>query len=385
MSLLNPVRRQSSQGSTARRRISPFGPLEAVASKLGALEALATPHGVDRYLELLHPMLTVRELRAVVTDVQRTTADSVTLTLRPTRQWTGFQAGQFVQIAIDIVGVRHVRSYSPSCSQYRADGRIEITVKAHPEGLVSRYLHANAKPGLVLGLSQANGVFRLPAERPERLVLISGGSGITPVLSMLRTLVDENHTGDIVFLHYAFTEQDVAHLNELRTIAARHENVRLVLAYTKQTEGGDLHGLFDETHLADAAPWYAGDAQTYLCGPPGLMATIREHYAAKGIEDTLHTEEFTPPVFAPADGEISGTVTFGDTVVENSGATLLEQAEAAGLSPEFGCRMGICFTCVAVKRDGTVRNVVTGEESSLPDEEIRVCVSAPVGDCVVDL
>jgi ferredoxin-NADP reductase len=384
MSLLNPVRRPRPHGTAARRRLAPFGALEAVASRLGAVEALATPHGVDRYLELVHPMLTVRELRAVVTDVERSTDDSVTLTLRPTRQWKGFQAGQFVQVAIDIDGVRRTRCYSPSCSQYRADGRIELTIKAHPQGLVSQYLHANAAPGLVIGLSQADGTFTLPTQRPDKTVLISGGSGITPVLSMLRTLTDEAHDGDIVFLHYAFTEADVSHLTDLRALSAAHPNVRLVLAYTKQTEGGDLHGLFDETHLAEAAPWYA-EAQTYLCGPPGLMATIRAHYAAKGIEDLLHTEEFTLSASAPADGDASGQVSFGGTVVENSGATLLEQAEAAGLTPEYGCRMGICFTCTKVKTSGCTRNVLNGELHTDPDTEVQLCISAPVGDVAIDL
>jgi ferredoxin-NADP reductase len=342
------------------------------------MEALATPHGVDRYLELVHPMLTVRELRSVVTDVRHTTADSVTLTLRPTRQWRGFKAGQFVQVAVDIDGVRRTRCYSPSCSEHRTDGRIEITVKAHRDGLVSQWLHANARPGLVLGLSQADGTFMLPDARPDRVLLISGGSGITPVLSMLRTLLDEGHTGEIVFLHYAFTQADVAQLSELRQLAAAHDNVRLVLAYTRQADGGDLHGRFEETHLAEIAPWYA-DAHTYLCGPPGLMATIRTHYAAKGIEEQLHTEQFTP-VVAPAEGDASGQVRFGDTVVENSGATLLEQAEAAGLSPEYGCRMGICFTCTKVKTSGCTRNVLTGDIDSDSDTEVQLCISAPVGD-----
>jgi stearoyl-CoA 9-desaturase NADPH oxidoreductase len=352
---------------------------------LKLVEALATPHGIDRYLELVHPMLTVRELRAVVTDADRSCADSVTLTLRPTRQWRGFRAGQFVQVAVDVDGVRYTRCYSPSCSQYRSDGRIELTVKAHAQGVVSQYLDAAARPGLVIGLSQADGSFRLPQPRPAQVLLISGGSGITPVLSMLRTLVDEQHAGEIVFLHYSFTEADVAHLRELRELADRHDNVRLVLAYTRQESGGDLHGLFDETHLAEAAPWYAHDGQTYLCGPPGLMATIREHYAAKGIEDALHTEEFTPPVLAPVDGDATGTVRFGDTVVDNSGATLLEQAEAAGLTPEYGCRMGICFTCTKVKTSGCTRNVLTGETHTDPDQEIQLCISAPVGDVAIDL
>jgi ferredoxin-NADP reductase len=373
------------QRRSARRRFLPLGGLEAAATKLGILEALATPHGVDRYLELVHPMLTVRELRAVVTDVERSTAGSITLTLRPTRQWKGFHAGQFVQIAVDIDGVRRTRCYSPSCSQYRSDGRIEITIKAHPDGLLSQYLHANAKPGLVVGLTQADGAFTLPARRPAKTLLISGGSGITPVLSMLRTLIDEGHGGEIVFLHYAFTETDVAHLTHLRELAARHDNVRLVLAYTKQEIGGDLHGRFDETHLAEVAPWYAHDAQTFLCGPPGLMATIRAHYAGKGIEDSLHTEEFTPPVVVPVAGDVTGRVAFGDTVVDNSGDTLLEQAEAAGLTPEFGCRMGICFTCTKVKTTGCTQNIRTGELSSDPDTEVQLCINRPVGDVAISL
>jgi ferredoxin-NADP reductase len=347
-------------------------------------EALATPHGVDRYLELVHPMLTVRELRAVVTDVSPAGADAGSLTLRPTRQWRGFEAGQFVQLSVDIDGVRRSRSYSPCCSQLRADRRIELTVKAHEHGLVSRWLHANARPGLVVGLSQAEGTFRLPTPRPERLLLISAGSGITPVLSMLRTLVDEGHRGEVVFLHYARTEDHVAHLADLRRLAATHANVHLVLAYTRDAERGDLHGRFEETHLAEIAPWYA-EAQTYLCGPPGMLAAVREHFAAKGIEDALHTEEFTAAPFAPADGDASGEVRFGDTVVANSGATLLEQAESAGLAPEFGCRMGICFTCTKVKTSGCTRNVRTGELNRDPDTEVQLCISAPVGDVAIDI
>jgi ferredoxin-NADP reductase len=348
------------------------------------VEALATPHGIDRYLELVHPMLTVRELRAVVTDVHRSTADSVTLTLRPTRQWRGFRAGQFVQIAVDIDGVRRTRCYSPSNSQHRGDGRIELTVKAHADGVVSQYLYANARPGLVVGLTQADGSFRLPQPRPERVLLISGGSGVTPVLSMLRTLVDEGHPGEIAFLHYAPREAAVAQLAQLRDLAGQHPNVRLVLAYTREESGGNLAGHFEETHLADAAPWYP-TAQTFLCGPRALMAAVRAHYVDKGIEDTLHTEQFTLQVAAPEPAEATGAVRFGDTVVENSGATLLEQAEAAGLSPEYGCRMGICFTCTKVKTAGCTRNVRTGELDSEPDTEVQLCISAPVGDVAIDL
>ena len=116
------------------------------------------------------------------------------------------------------------------------------------------------------------------------------------------------------------------------------------------------------------------------------MRAVRELHKQRGLLDRLHVEEFAPEITA-VPGEATGTVRFAtsDAQVDNSGATLLEQAEAAGLTPEYGCRMGICFSCVCTKSEGTVRNVLTGEESSLPDEDIRICVSAPVGSCAVDL
>jgi ferredoxin-NADP reductase len=364
-------------------RTTKTGKASRRVSALGLFEALATPHGVDRYLELVNPMLTVRELRAEVTAVRRSTLDSVTLTLRPTRQWKGFKAGQFVNITVEIDGVRRTRCYSPSCSQYRKDGLIEITIKRHPEGLVSQYLHANAAVGLVVQLSQADGAFHLPQLRPQRLLLLSGGSGITPVLSMLRTLCDEGYRGELVFLHYTNGAHDVALREELIALAGQHDNVRLVFAHTEDGEG-DLAGFFGPGHLTEVAPW-AAQAHTYLCGPPALMSSVKAHYADAGLTDLLHIEEFQPAPLVIDDGEVTGSISFGNVTADNTGETLLEQAEAAGLSPESGCRMGICFSCTQVKTSGCTRNIRTGELHSNPDEEIQLCISVPVGDVTIDL
>ena len=341
-------------------------------SPLRLFEALATPHGVDRYLELVHPLLTARDLRAAVTDVRHTTADSVTLTLRPTRQWRGFRAGQYVQLTVEIEGVLRTRCYSPCSSQYRRDGQFEITVKAHAQGLVSRWLHANARPGLVVGLAQADGVFTLPAQRPDRIVLISGGSGITPVLSMLRTLSDEKYPGQVAFVHYARRPEDVALRAEIEALVA--DNLRVQFVSTASA------GHFTAADLDAVAPWH-GDAEIYVCGPRGLMDDVR---ALAG--DRVHTEEFQPAPIA-TDGAATGTLTFARTGAgaANSGATLLEQAEAAGLEPEYGCRMGICFSCTQVKTSGCTRNIRTGETDSDPDTEIQLCINVPVGDVALDL
>jgi len=120
----------------------------------------------------------------------------------------------------------------------------------------------------------------------------------------------------------------------------------------------------------------------FVCGPAPMMALVTEAYEGS---PRLRTEFFKTPSISTgsAEGEMAFTRT--GTSGTNTGAPILEQAEEQGLTPEYGCRMGICFTCVSRKTEGTVRNVMTGEESSLPDEDIRICVSAPVGDCAIDL
>ncbi|SFO86153.1 Ferredoxin-NADP reductase [Amycolatopsis arida] len=356
----------------------------AAAGRLAAFaEALLTPHGVDRYLELLHPMLVRGEVRGVVTGVRRQTRDTVTLTVRPNRAWRGFTAGQHVRVSVDIDGVRHVRCYSPASSQHRA-GTVELTVKVDPQGLVSRHLRRTAAPGMVLGLSQAEGPFTLPWPRPERLVLISGGSGITPVLSMLRTLVDEGHTGEVAFVHYAHTPEDVPYRAELAGLRARHRGLRVLFGHPRAERSGDLPGRFGVEHLRVAAPFHRR-ARAYACGPPSLLDAVRATYAAERLSEQLHTEEFSPPP-VPADGTATGTVRFTRSGREfaNSGRTLLEQAEEAGLRPEHGCRMGICLSCTKVKSRGHVRNVRTGELSVDDDVEIQLCLSVPGGDVEID-
>jgi ferredoxin-NADP reductase len=347
-------------------------------------EALTTPHRLDRYLELVNPMATVADLRARITGVRRCATGSLTLTLRPTRQWAGHEAGQFVQVSVVIDGVRHTRCYSPTDSQARSDGRISITVKAHPHGLVSQHLHRHARIGMVVGLSQADGVFRLPRPRPGKIVLISAGSGITPVLSMLRTLADEGYHGQLAFLHYATGPDAVPHRAELAELAARCAHATVGYGYPGG-ESGDVGGYFGGEHLDRLAPWYR-EAHTFLCGPPALRAAVRELYGRHGLADRLHTEEFVTP-FRPAREPAEGAVTFSASAVQaaNTGASLLEQAEAAGLRPEHGCRMGICFSCTAVKTSGCTRDLRTGALDRDPGHRIQLCVNAPVGDVAIEI
>ncbi|WP_033294891.1 ferredoxin reductase [Amycolatopsis jejuensis] len=343
-------------------------------------EALLTPHGADRYLELVDPMLVRREIRGRVTAMRHQTPGTVTFTVQPSRAWTGFRAGQYVRLQVEIDGVRRTRCYSPCAAQSSAD--LEFTVRA--DGLVSRHLQ-DVTAGTVVGLSPADGEFTLPSPRPDRIVLVSGGSGITPVLAMVRTLVAERHPGEIVFLHYSNTPADTLYRTELADLAARHPGLRVVRAHTRSRDG-DLHGRFSREHLEQAAPWFR-EAETFLCGPPPLMAAARELFGHEGLSAHLHTEEFTAPPLPSDTAAAEGRVRFARSGREcaNTGKPLLEQAEDAGLSPEHGCRMGICFSCTQVKTAGRVRNARTGEISGEENEEIQLCISVPAGDVEIDV
>lgn len=355
----------------------------ALNSRLAA--TLTYPHGVDRYLEQFAPTWALREVRAEVVAIRHQTADSVTLSLRPNRNWQGFAAGQYVRLTVEINGVRRTRCYSPANSVHSKDGLIELTAKAHAGGFVSKHLKQDLQVGTTVILSQAEGQFALPVQRPDRVLLISGGSGITPVMSMLRTLCDEGHKGQITFLHYSNAASDQIYADELAMINAQHLNVELIRVYNEA--GGEFQGLFSHEQLIKAVPDYA-EAQAFLCGPPGMMKAVQKVWADAGLSEQLHLEHFTAAAVVVADdANAEGEVRFArsERLAKNNGATLLDQAEAAGLKPESGCRMGICKACTCIKTAGKVRDTRTGEISDGGEAEIQICVSVPVGTVTLDI
>ena len=351
---------------------------------LRLLDALAGPHGVDGFLEQVDPLLATGERRAEVAAVERGTEESVTLTLRPNRAWEGFRAGQFVQVEVEIDGARHRRCYSPASPEGRRP-ELEITVKRHPEGLVSNFLVDRAETGMVLGLSAAEGDFQLPRPWPDSILLIGGGSGITPLTAILRTVFAAGYDRPVALLHYAPDPARAIYRAELERLAARRPGFRLLRSYTRARGAGELDGHFSPRHLPRSEPCFA-EAETFACGPPALLDAVRGTWA-NGLEHRLHVESFVPPDLSPAGEPGEGTVRFAASGVEvaNSGASLLEQAEDAGVPASFGCRMGICHTCTRRKLAGTHRNLITGETSSEPDEEIQLCVSAALGDLALVL
>lgn len=336
------------------------------------VDLLTGPHGVDRYTELVDATWTAGDARAKVIAVRRQTPRSVTLTLEPNRAFTGFRAGQHINLTVEIDGRRRTRPYSPASAE--GAPYIELTIGRHDDGLVSNYLYEHARPGLIVGLDSVGGDFTLPDVRPRRTLFVSGGSGITPVMSMLRTMRAEGSDREIAFIHYARSTEEACYRDELDAMPG----VRVLHGFTRSTAGSDLAGRFGAEHLTAALP--EPDA-VFVCGPPALVEAVREHCA------NVSSESFVPPVFdLPAEAS-GGRVSFTDSGAElvDDGRPLLEQAEAAGLTPESGCRMGICHSCTRRKTRGAVKNLITGAVSSAEQEDVQICVSVPVGDVDIAL
>jgi ferredoxin-NADP reductase len=351
-----------------------FGRLRSSVVRLA--ELVATPLVPADYVDLVDPLLSGADLRGRVVEVHPETRDAVSRVIRPGRGWRPHTPGQYVRIGVDVDGVRQWRAYSLTSPLDRADGCIAVTVKAIPDGKVSNHLVRNARPGLVLQLDQAAGDFVLPDPLPAKVLFVTAGSGITPVMGMLRNA----ELADAVLVHSAPTADDVIFAHELRALAA-DGRLRLVEKHT------DVDGMLSADELVRLVPDLA-ERQTWACGPTGMLDALETHFAAAGIADRLHTERFRPTVLVTGEG---GTVSFRiqAITVEADGATpLLDAGEAAGALMPSGCRMGICFGCVVPLRSGAVRDLRNGALTTAePGDGVRIqtCINAAAGACDIEL
>jgi len=345
----------------------------------GLAARATTPLLPDDYLKLLNPLWSARELRGLIVGVHPETEDSATVTIKPGWGFSGnYRAGQYVGIGLRIDGRWHWRSYSLTSVPRRDSNNITITVKATPEGFLSTHLVNGVKPGTVVRLAAPKGDFALPDPAPERVLFITAGSGITPVMAMLRTVKSRGETIDIAHIHSAPSADDVIFHDELRTLENDQPGYRLHLRLTQE------HGKVDFDQLADVVDDWR-ERPAWVCGPPALLDTVEEVWKSADISDLLHLERFT--IAATDKGGEGGTVTFAisDKSIEIDGATsLLEAGEKVGIQMPFGCRMGICQTCVLPLESGHVRDFRSGTEHGEGDR-IQTCISTASGNCTLKI
>ncbi|MGX9790336.1 ferredoxin reductase [Mycobacterium sp. MMS18-G62] len=348
-----------------------------------ALRAIAgritTPLLPDDYLKLANPLWSARELRGRVVEVRRETVDSATLVIKPGWGFTfNYQPGQYIGIGLQVDGRWRWRSYSLTSSPLRGSRTITITVKAMPEGFLSTHLVGGVAPGTIVRLAAPQGNFVMPDPAPASVLFLTGGSGITPVMSMLRTLARRDQITDIVHLHSAPTESDVMFGAELAELERAHEGYRLRKRATR------TDGRLDLARLDDELPDWR-ERETWACGPEGMLNAAERVWSAAGIGERLHLERFAVSK-AAVHGQ-GGTVEFarsGKKLTVDAATPLMDAGEQVGIRMPFGCRMGICQSCVVGLLEGHVRDLRTGAEKE-PGSRVQTCISAASGDCVLDV
>lgn len=336
---------------------------------------------LDRTLSLQH-------VRARVLDVRDETHDVKTFVLRPNARFPGYRAGSYVTLQLTIEGRPVQRSYSLS-SAPSEDGLITLTVKRVPGGLVSNWISDNVHAGDVLSLSAPAGQFVLPRELPSKLVMLSAGSGITPVMSMLRQLLAGRSETQVVFVHFARTPRDIIFHDELVRLARAAPNLQLTFC-VEQAEAAwtGPRGRFSQALLESIAPDFR-ELPTFLCGPSAFMRSVMQTFEqAEADLSKLRYERFSTELDVSkflGHGQLIRFVRSGAESLSNRPRTILEEAESLGVPIESGCRAGNCGTCRCLKRRGVIVDVITGRESSDAEEFIFPCISIARGSVELDL
>ncbi len=356
------------------------GQLRKRATQLA--QSMTTPLLPDDYLALLNPAWSARELTGTVLRVVPETPDASTVVLKPNFDWQGHRPGQYLRIGAELNGIRHWRAYSLTSDPDHPKGLVSITVKHVPEGLMSPWFTRQVEPGRLVFLGEVEGEFRLPDPLPDRMLFISAGSGITPIWSMLRELQRRGRLDDVLHIHGDKTPANVIFGERLRTIADRFPGYRLHEHFTsevKRLEPADLDTLCPD--------WR--DRTTFLSGPRDMIDVMESHWKAEADPASLLTERFQP-IIGSGDAELGtgGTVHFRVTDFDaecDVGVSILVGGERAGAILPYGCRMGICHTCVGKLCAGQVRDLRTGEVHGEMGQTIRTCVNAPEGPIEIEL
>lgn len=318
-----------------------------------------------------------------------------------------FRPGQFLTVRVQLDGKAVTRCYSIS-SAPSARGYLEISVRR--QGVVSQMLHATLRPGSTLAVRGPAGAFVYPEADERPLVLISGGVGCTPMISMLRHAIGGDPTRPVVFLFSAKTEADIAFRHELALIARRHPQVRVVVALTRATGSPQFYaGRIDEKLLRQVVPEPL-QSLFYVCGPGPMIdgtkailqsmgvpgAQVRSEafaaaVAASRADAPLPPESPEPAVPVAAGGARTGAprlklAVSGRVVTVAKGQTLLEAAETASIEIPSSCRGGVCGTC----RTRVISGEVECEAEALTAEDreqgyVYACVAWAKGDCVLDV
>ena len=288
--------------------------------------------------------------------------------------------GQHLPLQLEINGEFIARYYTLSSSPSRP-GRYAISVKRIDDGRISNWLHQHFQVGDVLAADKPGGDFHLGIHT-DKLLLLSAGSGITPMLSMLRYLSDNDNIRDVVFYHQCSTEADIPSLQELHQLEKMHPSLdlRIVLSQPRRDWQGES-GRLSLSHLAMISD--LDQRQVFVCGPNAFMDTAKKLLLKMGVSPARYHQEAFGPLGGSSTPKQSVKLNIDGHIFNgNNQQTLLEQAETAGVELNYSCRAGFCGACKVTLTSGQVEQ--PDVPALLPQErqqgKILACCCIPKTD-----
>ncbi|TGN17390.1 ferredoxin reductase [Leptospira idonii] len=324
-------------------------------------------------LEEINPTFSLSTVKAKVMEIRSESSDSKTIVLRTNRHWKGFVAGQHLPVTVEIAGRRVTRFYSLSSSP--SEKYPTITVKKQKGGLVSNFINERLKVGDVVELGTASGDFVLEKEVPNKLLFIAGGSGITPIHSILKTLQESNYKGQAKLLYFSRFKEDIILFSSFCELESKCPWLEIKHVLTDVPAEGFDSGFLTKEMLNAFVPDLS-ERPVYLCGPAPLQNSAKE--LLKG--NKVISELFLLPNQIQTNFESTGPkevvlLQSHKTVLLKGEKSILEELEDQGIYPPSGCRMGICHTCSCKKVSGSVTNMQNQSISDGGEENIQLCLS----------
>ncbi|MCB1141195.1 MAG: ferredoxin reductase [Leptospiraceae bacterium] len=336
---------------------------------------------MDFLLSHIDPTLSLKRIRARVVGIEESTQSTKTFLLKPNSHWKGFIPGQHVRVSFPVKGRWMSRAYSLTSSP--SDSVISITVKRQKDGLFSNALHENLKIGSILEVSPAEGNFTLSEEENSPLLFLAGGSGITPIFSILKYFSTQQKKNDIKVLYFNKYKSDIIFHSELLELSQIHSNLEINFLLTEEHLDGYRTERLNSEMISELIP-DIDQRKIYLCGPGSLQKSAEQVLSGKSIHKEIF--QMNLPIPEMEKKEVKVFLKKQNREIKLSGIKpILMELEDNGIFPPSGCRMGICHTCKCEKTRGISKNLDTGHLSIQENESIQLCMSRAESDLELNL
>ncbi|MCW7488033.1 iron-sulfur cluster-binding domain-containing protein [Leptospira meyeri] len=347
------------------------------------LKFLQPQDWADFLLGEINPRFSVTAVKAKVVAIREETADAKTLVLKPNWLWKGFVSGQHVPVTIEIAGRRVTRFYS--LSSFPGEKYLSITVKRQSGGLVSNFINQNIKKGDLLELGEPSGEFVLPKVLPSKFLFLAGGSGITPIHSILKQLQANQFKGKATLLYFVRSYEDIILRSSLEEISKAAGWLEIRYIFSDVSKEGYDSGFLTKEILQK----YTDDIKSYsvyVCGPAPMQTKALSLLEGNEVKSELFLLPGQTQLKVKKTGTVDVFLSLSHKTIQVKGErSLLEELEDQGIYPQSGCRMGICHTCVCKKAAGSVTDLAKNEVSELGEENIQICISRAESNLELEL